>query len=376
MEVIMQSRFSQITAQLQKELPTWFEMRKNPLSVGAQFLNVFGLQYDDIEFYLQYAFDNYFIDTLDLNAADIVYKAALPNSLTEENRIEFYAEGVKMNPCRSLKEFFEGFNTKHLERKEVFYPNPYYIDWPRQLVYIKKAYDVDKEYPEGKIEMLLRDTNGNILFRTYLPTVLHHVWNFFDEFGLLLDCQRLYGERNREYKERLLDVFRRPGNSTRKGLQNDLARELGLYHKVKWLDGGVDLLLRHSNIVLDSIRVDSELFPESETYFDRSDRLLLKGDPQYAGRMREVEYIAGLSIHAFHDKRDTAFQKDLYSIDRVATPMLQYYVDIITNQVPVMWDQFIWNESFWDIANQEMSGFGYIPSYFDARFTRWKNYKA
>ncbi|MNP61792.1 hypothetical protein D3C76_1570130 [compost metagenome] len=80
-------------------------------------------------------------------------------------------------------------------------------------------------------------------------------------------------------------------------------------------------------------------------------------------------------MHTFYNKADYAFREELYSVDRLATPMLQYYVDVITNQVPVMWGQFIWNESFWDIADVKMSGYGYIPSFNDARFLNWSKYK-
>lgn len=371
----MQSRFAKTTKKLMKNLPSWFRMRKDPNAIGAQFLNITGLQFDDIQFYLQYAFDNYFIDTVDINAADVIYKATLPSSLTPEDRIFCYAEGIKMEESKSLKEFLRGFSANHLPHKEIFYDRPCYIDWVRKLIYVKQAYDVSTDYPEGMIELTLRNAEGNVTLRTPLPTSIHHVWNFFDEFGLLLDTPRLYGEKNAEYKERLLDVFRNPANSTRRGLQNHLARELGLTNKLVWHDGSIDLILKSSNIITDTILVGGTLWDMKNTYIDASDRLVLKGDPKMEGISREVKYVAGIEMHTFFDKRDTAFQKELYSIDRIATPMLQYYVDVITNEVPVMWDQFVWNESFWDIAQKDMSGYGYIPSYYDARFLNWKKYK-
>ncbi|WP_422661726.1 hypothetical protein ACK8P5_25570 (plasmid) [Paenibacillus sp. EC2-1] len=372
----MQSRFSKITLELQRGLPSWFKMRKSPNTVGAKFLNVFGLQFEDIEYYLNHAFKNMYIDSVDLNQADIIYKATLPSSLTPDDRYSFNADGLRMDEVQTLNKFLNGISADHLSHKEVFYQNPVFIDWVRKVVYVKEAYDTNPDYLEGRIELVLKDMMDKTTLRTWLPTQVHHVWNFFDEFGLLLDTPRLYGERNVEYKERLLDVFRHPANSTFQGLQNHLARELGLYKDVRWYDGGIDLVLANSNIVVNSLSVDGKEWPRDKMWIDRSQRWVLKGDPAYEGQTRIVKFVSGLEMHTFHNRRDTAFQAELYSIDRVGTPMLQYYVDLITNQVPVMWDQFIWNESFWDIADKEMSGYGYIPSFHDARFLNWSKYKS
>lgn len=371
----MQSRFSEITTTIMKELPRWFKMRKDKNSIGAQFLNIFGLQFEDIQFYLQYAFDNQYIDSADINQVDIIYKATLPSSLLPEDRITLVGDGMKLVQVFTLKDFLHNLNVKWLNHKEIYYHNPYFIDWERKVIYVRKAYGVTDEYPEGHIRLTMENTVGEVILETDIPLGIHHVWNFFDEFGLLLDTPRLYGERNREYKERLLDVFRHPANSTYRGLMNSLARDLGLHVKEKWQDGGVDMTLKHANIILDSIEVDGQPWPAENTYVDRSERLVLKSDLNYLGKTRDVRFVAGLEMHKFFDKRDYAFQEELYSIDRLATPMLQYYVDVITNQVPVMWGQFIWNESFWDIADVKMSGYGFIPSYNDARFLNWSKYK-
>lgn len=371
----MQSKFSKITETLQKGFPRWTKVRRDKNSVGAQLLNVFGLQFEDIEFYLQYALDNYFIGSADVKQIDVVYKSSIPSSLTDEELFVISGGGLKLNEMTSLKEFFEGIDTRFLERKEVYYPNPYYVDWERRVIYFKKAYSIDEYFPEGKVKMTLVNDKGETIFEHNLPQMIHHIWNFFDEFGLLLDTPRLYGEKNVNYKERLLDVFKHPANATKQGLEYLMARELKLWKEVKWYDGGVDLLIRHTNVVLNSIEVDGTPYPAGSIIYDYSGRIVLAGSDSFDGQTRSVRFISGLQIHNFHNKKDLAFQEDLYSVDRVATPMLKYYVDVITNQVPVMWDKFIWNESFWDIADQEMSGYGYIPSFKDARFLNWLKYK-
>lgn len=371
----MQSRFAQMTEVFQKDLPKWFKMRKDKYSLGAQFLNVFGIQFDDIQYYLQYALDNQFIGRADIDQIDVIYKATIPSSLTGDLNYWMIGNGQKLQEMKDLKQFFEGIDTRFLERKEIYYPNPFYVDWERKVVYFKKSYGLpDPAFPEGMVSLQVFNDEDELIFEYDMPQNIHHVWNFFDEFGLLLDTPRLYGEKNRQYKERLLDVFRHPANSTQQGLENLLARELNLWKEVVWLDGGVPLTIKQTNIVDRSIEVDGQ--PSGAGFErDNSGRIVLDGEPEYEGITRKVRFIAGLQLHTFHNKTDYAFQDELYSVDRVPTPMLQYYVDIITNQVPVMWDHFVWNESFWDIANEEMSGYGFLPGYNDARFLNWTKYK-
>lgn len=371
----MQSRFSQITKLLQEKFPSISKIRKDPNSVGAQFLNITGLQFEDIEFYLQYALDNYFIGTADINQIDVIYKATIPSSITQNTKFSLVAGGLRLNRMKNLKEFFEGVDTRFIQRKEVYYPNPYYIDWERKLFYFKKSYYPNDEYPEGFVELQVFNDENEIIFSYNLPQMIHHVWNFFDEFGLLLDTPRLYGERNREYKERLLDVFRHPANATKRGLQHLMARELNLWKEIKWYDGAADLIIYHTNVIPESIEVEGEKWNLTNVDYDYSGRIILHGSPDYAGVIRTVRFIAGIQMHTFYDKSDLAFQRQLHSIDGAATTMLKYYVDMITNQVPILWDKFIWNESFWDIADTEMSGYGTIPTFKDARFLNWLKYK-
>ena len=56
----------------------------------------------------------------------------------------------------------------------------------------------------------------------------HQVFNELDRFGLLLGQKRLEGERNSDYKQRLLDVLVNRASSTYRGLINGITRELGL----------------------------------------------------------------------------------------------------------------------------------------------------
>ena len=56
----------------------------------------------------------------------------------------------------------------------------------------------------------------------------HHVFNELDRHGLALGLKRLSGEKNAEYKQRLMDIFVHRANSTYAGLIFGITRELGL----------------------------------------------------------------------------------------------------------------------------------------------------
>lgn len=60
------------------------------------------------------------------------------------------------------------------------------------------------------------------------PATKQNVFNEVDQLGLLLDLNRIKGERNPEYKQRLMRVFSERANSTYQGLINGITRTLGL----------------------------------------------------------------------------------------------------------------------------------------------------
>ncbi|MNQ18730.1 hypothetical protein D3C85_317820 [compost metagenome] len=371
----MSLKMSAYLTKIQSKLPTWFKMRRDKNSIGAQFLNVMGLSLDDIQEILDYAYQNQFLPTADLDQVDIVYKTSLPAGTNQNMIIEFHSDMYDLQQAPSLEKFLTSLATDKLNHNGIFYDNPYYIDYVRNLVYVRKPYDKAGEYQEGRITMVVLDSNRRELLRETLKLNLHHVWNFFDEFGLVLDTPRLYGETNRDYKRRLLDVFRHPANAAERGLYNGIARELGLSKQITWQDGGVDLIISDARVKMDSIEVDGQ--PADPLYIstDESGRIVLNGRLAYEGVEQTVTYIAGLTMHQLHDKTDAAFQDKLFDMDGHATAVLQYYVDIINDKVPMNWGKFVWGVGYWDIATREMSGEGAIPTFYDAGFAGWKTYK-
>jgi len=184
-------------------MPQWMEMQKDYSSIGAQFLNVFGLEFEDIEAYLDRQLNNQFIGTVNMGQIDILYKMNLGQTLTDQDTVTVSGDGTSLAITESLREFYE------TEDDSVVLLNR-----DRSTVYSKILYNSVSVAVNG----------------TVMPTqqILHHVWNSFDEIGLLLDTPRLFGEGNYDYHLRILDVFKRPGSATTEGLQNYLGRQLGV----------------------------------------------------------------------------------------------------------------------------------------------------
>ena len=86
--------------------------------------------------------------------------------------------------------------------------------------------------------LIFDDTNQTFFFREQYTDLIiggitysaqfFSVWNWFDEFGLMLDTPRLTGEFNQDYQERLEQVFQFRANSAAQGYINGTTRELGL----------------------------------------------------------------------------------------------------------------------------------------------------
>ena len=84
--------------------------------------------------------------------------------------------------------------------------------------------------PYGDVSIIVTAT----IYLASLVPEEYNIWNHFDEFGLLLGLPRIPGEKNADYKTRLLDVYTNPANSTYSGLRYGISRELGIdYTDVK-----------------------------------------------------------------------------------------------------------------------------------------------
>lgn len=204
------------TKRMMSLLPQWMKMAKDESSVGAQFLDVFGMEFKDIETMMEEFQSSFYIGQASIDLIDIVYKVPVAN----ENLFDL--EGVLAIDFEMAGQRFRAEDAKTLRRFYQSFSEPMFLaDADEGYVYIRVELDTieDMEKPFEKVYV-----NG----KAHYEYIIHHVWNPFDEFGMLLGVERLYKERNAAFKERILDVFRKPANATKEGLKNSIARGLGL----------------------------------------------------------------------------------------------------------------------------------------------------
>lgn len=340
------SRFTKYMASL---LPSWMEIRKNPASIGQQFLNHFGLEFEVIQDYLDWCLNNQFIGTANVGQIDIIYKADLPPGVTSNHQITVYDDQQPIQLVDTVEAFYRANNHVAI------------IDFERRIVYTRFFY-------ENGIDIKAVD-GAEVIEAKNIPLEIHHVWNSFDEFGLLLGLKRLYGERNAEFKERILDVFRYPANSTRLGLYHAVARELGLIRRITWEDDKVPLTIQAENLLPETILVDGQKV-NVEINSDGSVTI----PPQNTGRARTVSFIAGFYLHALHDSDDEVLVSLLYEGDYHPTSYFRSLVERLHREIPIMWDEFKWDEGFWDVVNKDFLGLEFLPTVWDLDPSVWRIY--
>jgi hypothetical protein len=208
-----------ITNILREYFPQWMAIRKNDASIGAQFLEAFGLQLTDIQDYLEEMLNNSFIGTANIGEIDILYKTYVqPAVITDEGLVV----------TDDLKNPIPGFT-----RLDKFYKaqgNGFIIDTEKCMLYIRKPY---RETDTGREYFHSVRRNNQDYYRIYVQGIehyveIHHVWNVFDEFGMLLGVERMLGENNAKFKDRILDVFKNQPGHTPQGIVNHISRMLGI----------------------------------------------------------------------------------------------------------------------------------------------------
>lgn len=143
------------------------------------------------------------------------------------------------------------------------------------------------------------------IFLASLTPESYSVWNCFDEFGLLLGLPRIPGEKNADYKARLLDVYTNPASSTYAGLINGISRELGV------LPSQVSISLL-SNLM----------------------------DPDSSGNI-------------------------LNSDGNALGTKLVDYADDVYDHNPIFWGNVVADESYWDGVDEFSNGYTYLPHIWD-----------
>lgn len=285
---------------MQSMLPQWMKMSKDPESVGAQFLNTFGLEFEEVESYLQSTMENMFISTADVSQIDITYK--VPLVINGDNAANIVDSVLVMRneeneyACE-LVDGLRDFYTAGADKNVAI------LDKVNNIVYVRL-----KE--EWMNEDILRPVNYISVNRLpHEEYEIHHVWNPFDEFGLLLGVNRLHGERNAQFKERILDVFRKPANSTKQGIINGLSKDLNI----------------------------------------SGDRITL------------------------NELSDHAFRKSLLNEDGSPSSRLVNIAKKTNEILGSTWGNMSWDEAYWHSVEEDSIGLEYLPHVWDASMEAWKD---
>lgn len=351
------------TKKMIASLPYWFKMKKNPQeSIGASFLNIIGLEMDELRHILEYAYEQNKVSSLDENFTDIIYKTFISDEIQVDAIENIFGSSVLLQESKTLDSFLS-VNLNKIENPELYIDDLYFIDKDRKIIYVKEPYAKNNTYKEGRIDIKVKNTPDVIT----LSLSLHHVWNFLDEFGLLIGCQRLHGENNYSYKTRILDVFKNPGGASREGLLNAIARELNIRKYITWSTPNTDLVIKDLMVTLNGITVDDVKIDLSDLYIDSLNHVTLKGKEEWVGTTKTVSYISGIEMHQLHNKNDEKLQTELYNFDGSPRQLLKSYAEKIHAANPIKWGKFKWNESYWDSSGEETGGLGFIATLYDGK---------
>lgn len=293
------TELSIFTKQMQAMLPQWMKMAKDPTSTGAQFLNVFGVEFEHVQAYLDEVSNSQFIGTANLGLIDLIYKIPLVAPVEILDLSVYKIIGYKGE---------YGYNVQMIDTLQNFYsasPEAHVaiIDREEAVLYVRPAIaliDADKKMPYDSV--VINDA-------THYDMIQHHVWNAFDEFGLLLGLYRLNGERNKEFKARILDVFANPANSTKDGLINAISRELGV---------------------------------------DKNEITI-------------------------NELSDVAFKDSLLNDDGSPTQKLISYAQKTNKTLGFTWNNMSWDEAYWRSIEEANIGLEYLPHVWDVTLNAWSD---
>lgn len=207
------------TKRLMEKFPSWMKMAKDESSVGAQFLDVFGITLEEFKLELDQIVNDFYISTANTEMIDIIYKVPLATTtiddFSENPEVHILLNDGTQSPVRTSK------NLRNFYKYEENILSKAIVDRPSGYLYLRVDLDSIKDIKQPFKAIVINQA-------PQYEVIIHHVWNAFDEFGYLLGLARLEGERNESFKSRILDVFQNPGNSTHQGIINGVSRELGL----------------------------------------------------------------------------------------------------------------------------------------------------
>lgn len=254
------------------KFPRWMKVREKE-SNFQKFLN-HGI-FQEIEnlrsIYFQ-VIKNYFLDMANEKMRHVSFKTILDD-------FKYRDENIIIN---NTGRFVAKYKGKYIpitfdERKFYVSEKEFcYVNLRNRSIYFTQPYDL--QY----LKLIDKET-GKEYYSTNKKLQYHKIWNVFDEHALFFNLERNLKEDNESLRERILDFGKNPGNSTREGLLNHIARELGISKK--------------------DIRI--------------------------------------------HTLTNSDYLETLKNADGSASKELKSIANYINNYLNIYWDQFVWDEGCW-----------------------------
>jgi hypothetical protein len=328
------------------EFPLWTFIRQSRESNGQRFMNFLAMQLEVAEDDITDIKTQKFLPLLNTKIIDWVYVYELP-SIAPGDTTTFRSAGKDVPLLPDLRSFF--YNK--LGAGGV-------VDTKNRRM-----------YSQYRFEPLEVTVNGSAFTAMPIP---HHIWNPFDEFGLLAGVERLHLETNANYKDRILDAFRYQANSSDLGLTHAISREMNLIKRFTWNNDTKNLRIRGKGIDPRTLRLDGQkLAPQMYDLQPDGSIILFSMN---SGVKHTVSFIQGIKKHELHDPDDEELHSIMYQPDGQATSTLENWVAYINQVAPIMWGKFNWDEGFWDTIDPSLTGLGYLPNMWDSDIEVWKNY--
>jgi len=238
------------------------------------------------------------IVTADADQLALIYRIDIPGI----DRLEkIVCDGITLSNCMDAKDLYS------LMASEDGYL------WARDshTIYVRKQYT----------DIIIND-NQTLLNDLATPgsyvAVEVPVWNWFDEFGLQVDLERLPSESNDIFRKRILDVYRNRGGVGLESFKLSLRRELDL-----WQSYGAT--------------------PDSN-YFGAT--------PSVYGLSELGDLVDGASPYMGYND--------------IPTDKFRELVRKINRDYPTTWDNLKWDKALWDIAGEDGEGYSQLPYQYDA----------
>lgn len=193
------------------KIPQWMKMSEENSNGGA-LISTLGEQLDLLKDFMINILQEPMVNVtsapefreVDIFNIDFLYKFNVPRTIDVESP-SFNMSGIINTSKYDLTEAKYLYDFYRSDDSSVF------IDHEKWIIYSKIKFDT----------LILNgiEFNGEAFEN-------HHVWNPLDEMGLMFGCHRYPNEKNADYKIRLFEVFRKPGNSSKTGLINFISRSL------------------------------------------------------------------------------------------------------------------------------------------------------